>query len=362
MSDAASGQDLSDLGTHTPESPSPAEIGWLLPMRRHTRSNYPFIGQRHLSVPAPTRSFITIGTAIAFVSLVWIAYGARKDSVDAGIVIAICATVLLVLLAWLTYLSIRSENYSVEASARVAQAGHIGSASNYLSAESPPSRLGALYVLEQIGIESRESAASVLNSLLNFIRDKTSIRSADPTLDETSNSGKVRDDVQTALAILGRLRTIGQLPLSLRIDLSWCNLSGARFEDWDFSGIDLHHAVLDGADLSNSNFDNANLPYCSFRGAHIVGVSFNWAVMYGADLSDSVVIGCNFSNAMLARAALVGAQVRSSRFDNAILSEARFTDADLVEVSLDNAAIAGLEGLRVTSEWTASETDGAAVK
>jgi uncharacterized protein YjbI with pentapeptide repeats len=277
--------------------------------------------------------------------------------VDAGVIIAACATVLLLLLAWLTFLSIRGEDSPVETSARVAQAGHIGSASNYLSAESPPSRLGALYVLEQIGIESRESAASVLNSLLNFIRSKTSIKPAEITSDEPPAPSdempvrrRVTDDVQTALAILGRLRTIGQLPLNLRVDLSWCDLSGARLEDWDFSGIDLHHAVLDDADLSNSNFDNANLPHCSFRRAHIVGASFKWAIMFQADLSDSFIIGCNLSNAMLAKAVMGHSQIRNSRFENAILSDAQLADAQLVEVDFNNAITTGMEGVSISSD------------
>lgn len=361
MSNAASRKDLADLGAHTPESPRSTGPSWQTRQERRRQNLFPG-DQRHLKFSASTRYFVTIGTAIALVSLVWIAYGTRRNSVDGSAIVAGCATVLVLLLAWLTNLTKKRDKSPVETSARVAEAGHIGSASNYLSAESSPSRLGALYVLEQIGIESRESAASVLNSLLIFIRSKTSLKMAESPSDNIAST-RVTDDVQTALAILGRLRTIGQLPLELRIDLSWCNLSGARLRGWDFSGIDLHRSILDDADLSNSNFDNANLPYCTLKRARIVGASFKWSIMFHADLSDSLVIGCDFTNAMLARAILERAQIHSSRFENAILSDARAKDARLIEVDFRDATMTGVEGADVSSdEVAASHADEAAAR
>jgi uncharacterized protein YjbI with pentapeptide repeats len=254
--------------------------------------------------------------------------------------------VLLLLLTWLTHLTIKHQELPLKTSVRLAEVGHIESASKNLGADSSPGRLGALYMLEQIGISSRESAGSVLNSLLNFIRTKAAIK---PDGNRYSSRGPITDDVQTALAILGRLRTLGQLPLYLKVDLSRCDLTGASLRDWDFSGIDLHHSILDDADLSNANFDNANLQYCSFKRARIVGSSFKWAIMFSADLTDAIIIGCDLSNAMLGNAILVRTEIHNSRLQGAILANAEIVDIRVSDVDIDIAQTADIEASGITA-------------
>jgi uncharacterized protein YjbI with pentapeptide repeats len=338
-------EDLSDLGANPPKSPPLRSRG--VSKRKHTLS---FNGRptdpSHLGFTAPTRSFVAVGTAIALISLVWIAYGAHKHTLNADVIVAGSATVLLLLLVWLTYLAIKHQESSPETSARLAEVEHIESASKNLGADSPPGRLGALYMLEQVGIGSREVAASVLNSLLNFIRTKTAIA---PDGAECSAGKPVTDDVQTALAILGRLRTLGQLPLYLKVDLSRCDLTGASLRDWDFSGVDLHHSLLNAADLNNANFDNANLQYCSFRRARIVGASFKWAIMFGADLTDAFIIGCDLRNAMLGNATMTRTEIHNSRLQGAILSNARITDMGVDDVDIDIARTADIDDSGTTS-------------
>jgi uncharacterized protein YjbI with pentapeptide repeats len=331
-------EDLSDLGANPPKSP-PLYSNW---MSRH-KLTPSFSGRptepSHLGFTAPTRSFVAVGTAIALISLVWVAYGAHsKNWLDAGLVVAGGTSALLLLLTWLTYLAIKHQESPLRTRVRLAEVEHIESASKNLGADSSAGRLGALYMLEQIGITSRESAGSVLNSLLNFIRTRTAI-----TLDRNNARGPVTDDVQTALAILGRLRTLGKLPLCLKVDLSRCDLTGASLRDWDFSGIDLHHSILDDADLSSANFDNANLQYCSFKRARIVGTSFKWAIMFSADLADAIIIGCDLSNAMLGNAILVQAEIHNSRLRDAILAGVHVADVRVSDVDIDITHTAGIE-------------------
>ncbi len=327
-------EDLSDLGANPPKSP-PSHSSRMSKNKLPPSFNDRSTNRSHLGFTAPTRSFVTIGTAVALISLVWIAYGAHnKNKLNADLVVAGSATVLLLLLAWLTHLTIKHRELPIKNGVRLAEVEHIESASKNLGADSPPGRLGALYMLEQIGISSRESAGSVLNSLLNFIRTNTAIK---PDRGSWSPKEPVTDDVQTALDILGRLRTVGQLPLYLKVDLSRCDLTGASLRDWDFSGIDLHHSILDDADLSNANFDNANLQYCSFKRARIVGVSFKWAIMFSVDLSGAIVIGCDFSNAMLGNAILVRTEIHNTRLQDAILDNARVADVRVSNVDTDIA-------------------------
>ena len=339
-------EDLSDLGANPPKSP-PLHSSRMSRHKLTSSFNDRPSDPSHLGFTAPTRSFVAAGTAIALISLVWIAYSAHnKNRLNADVIVAGSATVLLLLLAWLTHLTIKNQELPLQTSVRLAEVEHIENASKNLGADSSPGRLGALYMLEQIGISSRESAGSVLNSLLNFIRTKTAIK---PDRNKCSSRGPVTDDIQTALAILGRLRTLGQLPLYLKVDLSRCDLTGASLRDWDFSGIDLHHSILDDADLSNVNFDNANLQYCSFKRARIVGTSFKWAIMFSADLADAITIGCDLSNAMLGNAILVRTQIHNSRLQGAILANAQVADVSISDVDIDIAQTADIEASGITS-------------
>lgn len=339
-------EDLSDLGANPPKSP-PLHSNRMAKNKLQPSFNDRPTDPSHLGFTAPTRSFVTIGAAIALISLVWIAYGAHnKNRLSADLVVAGSATALLLLLAWLTHLTIKHQELPRKSGVRLAEVEHIGSASKNLGADSSPGRLGALYILEQIGISSRESAGSVLNSLLNFIRTNTAVK---PDRINWSSKESVTDDVQTALDILGRLRTLGRLPLYLKVDLSRCNLTGASLRDWDFSGIDLHHSILDDADLSNANFDNANLQYCSFKRARIVGVSFKWAIMFSVDLTDAIVIGCDFSNAMLGSAILVRTEIHNTRLQDAILGNAQVADVRVSDVDIDIAHTATIGALGITS-------------
>jgi uncharacterized protein YjbI with pentapeptide repeats len=287
---------------------------------------------------ALTWSFAVVGTTIAVFSISWIAYGVRKSVPDSNALLGVSAAVLAALVLRLSYLTIRSQSAVPDSTARLAEAEHIGSATKNLGARSSPGRLGALYVLERVGIQSRESAASVLNSLLSFIRRETAVNL---NIRRVRRAPKISDDVQTALAILGRLRTLGQLPLSLRIDLSWCDLSGARLRDWDFSGVDLHHAILNDADLSNSNFDNSNLPYCSFMRARIVGTSFRWAILFQADFTDALMINADLSNAMMASSKLQRIQMHYCTLRHSMLQNAQIIDAHMIDVDLRGASTSG---------------------
>jgi len=95
--------------------------------------------------------------------------------------------------------------------------------------------------------------------------------------------------------------------------------------EMDFSGINLHGAVLDNIDLTSSSFADSNLTDVKFLGCDLTSVDFNRAnliecafnesVLNGTDFSYSRVDYCNFADSDLA-----GAILRDSDFTNSDLS------------------------------------------
>jgi hypothetical protein len=139
-------------------------------------------------------------------------------------------------------------------------------------------RLGGIYALERLAIDSEVYHPTVVEVLSAFAREHG---------DASHVGGDLRPaaDMQSALTVLGRLP---RRPEVSRGDLSNAQLAGAR---------------LDGADLSGARLGDANL-----SGAWLGGTDLSGAYLGGADLSGArILYGSNLSGAWLGDANLSGA-------------------------------------------------------
>ncbi|MEV1048730.1 pentapeptide repeat-containing protein [Streptomyces sp. NPDC049916] len=116
-------------------------------------------------------------------------------------------------------------------------------------------RLGGIYALERIMIDSAKDHPTVVQVLAAFVRQ----RAVPERISEWSRPPK--DDVQAALTALGRrpVRDEAQTVDLHRAGLPRCDLRMARLRDVDLSGADLRHADLTGADLRGARLSNADL-------------------------------------------------------------------------------------------------------
>ena len=127
-------------------------------------------------------------------------------------------------------------------------------------------RIGGIYALEGIALDSPMHHPRVIEVLTAFIRE----HSRAPA-DGVKPTQWPFPDVQVALAVVGR-----------------------RKAEHDNRAMDLTRADLTGADLTHANLVGANL--------------------VGADLTDAVLLGANFTDADLTRADLVDADLRGARW------------------------------------------------
>jgi hypothetical protein len=160
-------------------------------------------------------------------------------------------------------------------------------------------RVGGIYALERIAVDSVRDHRTVVEVLSTFIRDGShSVDRSD------ASHGFLPADVQAALTVLGRLParegvTRGDLFLSKlhRAGLSRANLSGAHLSKADLSKADLSKADLTEANLTGANLTGANLTEANLIGANLTG----------ADLTDANLTGAILDEAKLAGATLNGA-------------------------------------------------------
>ncbi|KRE55630.1 hypothetical protein ASG70_09945 [Phycicoccus sp. Soil748] len=180
-------------------------------------------------------------------------------------------------------------------------------------------RLGAMYALERIAVDSHRDHQTVVEVLSAFIRK---------TAPEQANGRPVvAPDSEAAMTILGRLPR--------RHDVNRANLPGAHLEMADLRG-----AFLNGANLAGASMIGAKL-----IGAHLNGADLSGASLEEADLTAASVKWANFSGANMADADLTRTSVEGTD-----LSPAR----SLIQTQIDAAIgdFATRLPLGISNPWT----------
>jgi uncharacterized protein YjbI with pentapeptide repeats len=222
-------------------------------------------------------------------------------------------------------------------------------------------RLGGIYALEQIAVDSPEKYHWTIVEILSaFVRGKRQIEelSTDPSdseldLNEASQESpfnatshkfeKVGIDIQTALTVLGR-RNVVEDPKGKHIDLRKVNLVGVELPNANFSGAILCNAILCDVDFMGADLSNAYLNGVDLRKARLSFANLNDTDLTAAPNANNEIVFVDLCDARLFGATFVKAKLSGADFDRAYLSGANFTDALLDNVNnFSNAILGGMK-------------------
>jgi uncharacterized protein YjbI with pentapeptide repeats len=216
-------------------------------------------------------------------------------------------------------------------------------------------RLGGIYALEQIAIDSAKYHWTIVEILSAFIREKCPL---DDVAQLTGNSGKtsleeqseqktsvptykkVGVDIQAAMTVLGR-RKVEQDPPDKRIDLRNVSLPLIEIQKASLSGVNLSGASLIGINLNGANLSDANLSGVNLSGVNLFEANLSGASLFKASLIGASLIGVNLSDANLRNANLSGASLFGINLSGANLSGANLSGASLSGVNLSGANLSG---------------------
>jgi hypothetical protein len=164
-------------------------------------------------------------------------------------------------------------------------------------------RLGGIYALERIAVDSKRDHPTIVEVLSAYVRERTahvqlvrqaSRRTAHPrTL--IRKQKKLGVDVQAALTVLGRLPHRAGVR---RADLREANLAGAWLRDANLAEAWLRRADLTGAWLRRADLTGAWLRRADLTGANLRGADLTEANLGGADLTEANLGGANLTKAM----------------------------------------------------------------
>lgn len=223
-------------------------------------------------------------------------------------------------------------------------------------------RIGAIYALERIMIDSARDHPTIVEVLAAYIREHSRTASVDGDGGQQASDGDAQaapkprpdTDVQAALTVLsrrpGRRQERGTLDLtaaSLRgALLAGANLRSATLADADLTGIYLTGADLSDGGLSHANLEGAILNDANLTGALLIRANLTDACLISAKLTDAYLTrakltGATLSEANLTRANLVGANLSHADLARAVLIGTNLTGADLARADLTGADLTG---------------------
>lgn len=243
-----------------------------------------------------------------------------------------------------------------------------------------PIRLGGIYALEQIAMDSSQLHWPVMEVLTAFLRRSSANPPPDtsgdtppaegaseqplPTLLPSPTeppedalervlafrqaSAKLAADLQAAATVIGRRSKRRRRSETVRLDLfgvqlPGVNLIGAHLDDAIFTGATLEGGLLINAHLEGARFDRAELAKLFAAGARMQNASLIEANLSGASLYQAHFNHADLTRARLAKAILARAQMNGAKLDDAHLEDGYLPRARMKEVTLNGAFLTGAE-------------------
>jgi hypothetical protein len=180
-------------------------------------------------------------------------------------------------------------------------------------------RLGAIYALERIMIDSGRDHPTIVEVLAAYVREHSPVVPPEDR-DPDKELAPRATDVRAAVTVLGR-RPPGREERG-RLDLRFTDLTRA----------DLNHGYLIDADLTG-----ARLPTADLTGAKLNGAKLTSANLTDAYLTDADLTRANLTHAKLTRADLTGADLTGADLTGADLRGPNLTGANLTDANLTGA-------------------------
>jgi uncharacterized protein YjbI with pentapeptide repeats len=201
----------------------------------------------------------------------------------------------------------------------------------HLGHETVDIRLGGIYALEQIAINSPKYHWIIIEILSAFIREKSTLNK--PDISGIIPVQELRVDVKACVTVICR-RTINQDESKI-IDLRRVYLENIEID----KKANLHKADLREANLHKADLSEADLSEAILNGTNLGEANLNEAILYKAKLNKAILNKAILNKAILNKAKLKEANLREAILHGANLSEATLNGASLIQAELHKATL-----------------------
>jgi Pentapeptide repeats (8 copies) len=246
--------------------------------------------------------------------------------------------------AFFTYRQVQTSRHQLEVARQGQVTERFTRAIDQLGHENLDVRLGGIYALQRIAIDSPEDCTTIAEVLTAFVRGHAPWPPTlpgqyveDAPIEDVPPLQVRAQDVQAALTVLSRRIPPQQFMDLAATDLRWAELSAANLE-W--------------ANLSMCHLESSNLNRARLQEANLIGANLRGSTLLDAKLSNASLKGANLAGALLLSADLQDANLAYARLQGAELVGTNLKGANLLYTQLQGASLSGVElqGARCNAE------------
>jgi hypothetical protein len=210
-------------------------------------------------------------------------------------------------------------------------------------------RVGGIYALERIALDSPRDHPTIVEVLSTFVREHS--RKQQPiggSVEQHSRANRpdgkqqLEADIEAAVTVLCRREK--------KHDTRSINLAGADIPGANLNLASLEGVNLTGANLTGASFNSAWLMNATLTGANLTRASLDSAWLMNADLT-----GANLTRAELTLAIFTHANLTDANLNGANLTNARLDSAELTNATLTGANLDGVRWRSPPVEWIREE-------
>ena len=189
-------------------------------------------------------------------------------------------------------------------------------------------RLGGIYSLERISLESKADYWTIIEVLTAYVRENGSWSKA-----QEPGTSSAPPENEAVINILRRRNWSNETEDQI------INLQGANLAAMDLRSMILNGARFSRASLSQANLEQAKLIKAQFDDADLGGAQLMSANITGARFHKSDLRHANLSGAILSHTFFQQSDSRNAQFVNCELIENQFHSANLANASFDSASL-----------------------
>jgi len=229
------------------------------------------------------------------------------------VAVSLVTAIVAVMGVVVSFISISMARQESRAKREDAQRDRFTYAIEHLKDESLAIRMGALFELKKLGLDSPDYMRDIVRILSLFIKERIEERELLKPPKVENGLPKPTDDVFIACDITALFFK----KIRCRASLSYLNAEGVYFHRINLQGANLDHARFDGSILTLANLEEAR-----FNKAHFDGARLQQAKCKDANAGSAYFIGAD-----LAAADFRGANLNDVRLDGADINHTQFEGA-----------------------------------
>lgn len=198
-------------------------------------------------------------------------------------------------------------------------------------------RLGGIYALERISMESDKDYWPIMEILTAYVRKNSHVE-----IIESKKITHLAMDIQANESVKNEAPEVRSILLDIQAVLTVLGRRKYSFYDGELNRLNLQKTCLQDANLENAHLERAELWNTHLEGAHFWNAHLEEAYLLHAHLEKA-----DFLNAHLEGTILVNAYLKGAILVNTYLKGAVLLDAHLEGANLMNAHLKGANDLTI---------------